>query len=154
MDAPKMNLTLTRVYGLEATPGTLILGGTTLYSIELPWRDNANDVSCVPEGIYQMVPYESPSHGPTWVLVNDTLEVGFPPDRRTYAEIHSANWAEQLKACIALGLEGRPEYDPLTGKVEPAVEDSRPAIAHLLEVLGPLSPGHTLTITSATGMPP
>ncbi len=37
--------------------------------------------------------------------------------------------------------------DPATGKVEPAVESSKDAIADLLALLGANSAGHTLTIT-------
>ena len=151
-----MNLTLTRKYGDMATTGTLtdMAGSFTFYTVELPWADNHADQSCVPEGLYELVPYESPKHGPTWCLHNPSLGIysGTPQgvvNFRAYCEIHAANWAEQLLGCIALGLEGQPTFDPITGRVEPAVEESRDAVARFLEILGPMSTGHMLSITHA-----
>lgn len=123
----------------------------TFYAIELPWRNNAHDTSCVPAGTYALIPYFSPKHNAqTWCLHNPALSVygtdPVPAGGRDHCEIHSANWAEQLLGCIALGLDHQPMYDPLTGKVEPAVEHSKDAIARLLVILGPMSSGHTLTI--------
>jgi hypothetical protein len=150
-----LNLLLTTTSNEEATVGTLVAGTTTFFTIEQPWRENAPNQSCVPEGMYDLVPYESPKHGPTWCLDNpalkimgrDTLTEGqIAMGLRSMCELHAANWAEQLLGCIALGLEGQPMYDPLTGCVEPAVENSRDAIVELLNILTPLSTGHTLTI--------
>lgn len=137
----------------EATCGTLIVGGELLYTIEQPFRDNQQGHSCVPEGSYELIPYMSPKHGPTWQLHNPACNVWgrgpAPAGVRTFCEIHSANWAEQLEGCIALGLDDQPSFDPLTGRVEPAVEHSRDAVAHLLAFLGEMSPGHTLSIRRA-----
>ena len=148
-----MNLTLTRKYGDMAATGTLTdsAGSFAFHTVELPWRDNRADESCVPEGLYELIPYNSPKHGPTWCLENAVLGVTAAGSNATrgYCEIHAANWAEQLLGCIALGLDGQPTYDPLTGKVEPAVEQSRDAVAEFLQILGPMSTGHFLTITHA-----
>lgn len=134
-----------------ATSGTLLAQGALFYTIEQPWRENLKGHSCVPVGLYELVPFQSPKHGATWQLHNPTLNIygrGEVPDGgRSLCEIHSANWAEQLEGCIALGLDHQPMLDALTGKVEPAIEGSRDAIAHLLALLGPLTEGHTLTIT-------
>lgn len=146
-----MNITLIRQYGDFATTGTLRVGDTSFFTIERPWMDNESGVSCVPEGTYQLIPYLSPKHGPTWCLENESLKVTADGHNgtRSRCEIHSANWATQLEGCIALGLHGQPMYDPDTGRVEPAVEDSKDAVAHFNALLGPLSTGHTLTITRA-----
>lgn len=141
------DLTLVRTYGDSATTGICSVGGRALFTIERAKSDPI--YPCVPEGTYQLMPYMSPSHGATWVLVNHALGVGFPPEHRTYCELHSANWARQLEGCVAFGFEGTPMLDPTTGKVSPAVEESRDAIAFLLSTLGPMTTGHTLTITSA-----
>jgi hypothetical protein len=145
-----MNLYLNR----ESSTATTISGhfygeaSLSLYAIE-------NVQLAVPPGTYQLVPYQSPAHGPTWQLHNPDLKVwGLGPAHptpdgfRDFCELHSANWAEQLKGCIALGLEGNPMYDPATGSVAPAVEHSVDAVAELLSTLGPLSEGHTLTINA------
>lgn len=134
-----------------AATGELTVWAHLFYSIEQPWRNNLQGHSCVPAGTYEMIPYNSPKHGPTWQLHNPALNIygkgAVPHGGRSFCEIHSANWAEQLEGCIALGLDHKPMLDPLTEKIEPAVEGSRDAIAHLLTILGPLSSGHTLTIT-------
>lgn len=143
----------------------------SLFSIEQPWRDSAKGRSCVPEGTYHLVPYQSPSHGWTWCLHNPELGVyafdhGKAPNgvgayecpaelmdkAHTYCELHSANWAEQLRGCTAFGVKGQPMYDQVTGKVEPAVEDSVQAIGELYHVLGVGAWGHTITYHPAPGV--
>lgn len=72
-------------------------------TLELPWRDNHADLSCIPAGTYQCVWHHSPSKG--WLY----LLTGTEP--RTEILVHSANfggdvekgWQSQLKGCIALG---------------------------------------------------
>lgn len=135
----------------DAAVGVLTLSGQQWYTIEQPWRNNQQGHSCVPAGVYELVGYTSPKHGDTWQLHNPALNIygrgPVPPGGRSFCEIHSANWAEQLEGCIALGKEGTPMYDPLTGRVEPAVEQSVDAVSELIGVLGALSSGHTLTIS-------
>ena len=49
-----MTLTLRRFSSTdEGTFGRLFGYGLTLYTLELPWRDNAPDVSCIPAGKYE-----------------------------------------------------------------------------------------------------
>jgi hypothetical protein len=142
-----MILTLTRTaYSEEATAGFLLLNDEMLYSIEQPWDQNAPDHSCVPEGTYDLIPYLSPTHGPTWYLSNAALGVGAAGAVRSYCELHSANWATQLEGCIAFGHEDLPMVDPSTGKLSPAVENSRDAVQTLIAALGSMTSGHTLTI--------
>ena len=146
-----MNILMQTVGSSEATTGTMLTDEQEFYSIELPWLNNEPDKSCVPVGDYELIPYQSPKHGPTWRLHNPALNVyggiSFVPEGgRTEVEIHSANWCRELLGCIAIGLEGQPMLDPMTGCVEPAVENSRDAVGILLTELGPLSSGHTLTI--------
>jgi Family of unknown function (DUF5675) len=143
-----MNLTLTRTQSNDdCTLGQIVLpDGTLLYSLELPWKDNDKDVSCVPPGIYQLIPYTSPKHDSTWYLENAALGVGGAGSHRSFCEIHSANWASQLEGCIALGLENAPMYNPVEGEIVPAVEQSMLAINRIKNVLGIGSNGNTLTI--------
>lgn len=148
-----MDLVLTRTYQADCTTGTCAVGSQSFFTIEQPWRDNAKGASCVPEGIYDLIPYASPKHGPTWYLKSDALGVGGPEAGRSFCELHAANFARQLEGCVAFGLSGAPMFDPATGVVEPAVESSRAAIADLIEILGSMTSGHTLAITSTTGVP-
>ena len=146
-----MILNLTRSYSTDTTTGIMKVGSTSFYTIEQPWRNNLAGHSCVPFGTYNLIPYNSPKHGPTWCLDNPSLNIygqsSVPPNGRSFCEIHSANWAEQLEGCIALGLDNQPMFDPISGKAEASIENSKDAVAQLLSILVPLSKGHILVIT-------
>lgn len=87
----------------EGTFGRFVAGALSLYSGELPWRDNAPSISCIPAVTYQCVLTKSPRFGRPIYLV---LGVG----GRTGIRFHAANlagdsppWRKQLNGCIALG---------------------------------------------------
>lgn len=146
-----MNLTMNTQPHADCTTGILTANGMSFYTIEQPWRDNKIGESCVPAGVYRLLPYLSPSHGATYCLSNSELNIygpgPFPIGGRSYCELHSANWARQLEGCIALGIEGQPMFDPDTKMVEPAVENSIDAISKLFSIINVGVTGHTLTIT-------
>ena len=64
-------------------------------TIERPWLDNQNQISCIPAGTYLFYKYNSPTKG--WVWRTDQVP------NRTAIEIHAANFASQLLGCIAVG---------------------------------------------------
>lgn len=91
-----MELTLLRTYyPTGGTNGVIMHNEKPLcYTIELPWRNNQNNKSCIPEGKYQLKRFKSSKHG-------NVLEVMNVPNR-TAILIHKANYAEkELKGCIA-----------------------------------------------------
>ena len=50
-----MELHLHRTYFKEGTNGALFYNQRFLgFTIELPWLENARNISCVPEGVYQL----------------------------------------------------------------------------------------------------
>lgn len=65
-------------------------------SLELSWKENAKNISCIPKGTYDVVYSFSPS------FLKYTYEIKNVPNR-SGIRIHSANYASQLKGCIALG---------------------------------------------------
>lgn len=147
-----MNLTLTRSASTEqGTLGVLVAGSLMLRTIELPWRDNAADKSCVPAGEYEFVPYLSPKFGSTWRLHNPALNVygtGLVPEGgRSAIEIHAANFARELEGCIAVGLSGYPMLDPITHGVVAAIQDSQRALEQLREALDLSDADATLTVS-------
>jgi hypothetical protein len=146
-----VNLSMETTGSADATTGTLVAGPRTFFTIELPYADNQPNVSCVPAGDYDLIPYTSPVHGRTWRLDNPALNVyghGFVPEGGRFdVEIHSANFADQLLGCIAIGTDCQPLLNTENGCIEPAVDHSRDAVADLLQILGPLTYCHTLTIT-------
>jgi|TARA_R110002124_G_scaffold52083_2_gene150202 hypothetical protein len=83
-------------YDSRGTMGVITLEGERFYTIERTWLDNAPNVSCIPEGTYQMGWRDSPKFGETW-HVKDV------PDR-THILIHVANFPENVHGCIGLGV--------------------------------------------------
>ena len=73
-------------------------------TMEKPYLDNQKDISCVPPGLYDLLPRKSPTQGNTYYLSNPKLNVSLNDQAgRTYIQIHVANRASQLKGCIAPG---------------------------------------------------
>jgi hypothetical protein len=90
-----MELELIRTYFPDGTNGELKDGGQLVcYTIELPWRDNQHNVSCIPEGRYELAKRYHEHYG--WHL--HVLNV----PGREWILIHPATDAKtQLKGCIA-----------------------------------------------------
>jgi hypothetical protein len=78
-------------------------GVPVCYAVEKPWVDNAPYVSCVPEGTYGLVEYNSPKFGDTYALVNHDCGVGlYEGDSDRFAcLIHKGNWPHNVQGCIA-----------------------------------------------------
>lgn len=89
--------TLTRISsGAEGTFGNLITdNGMSLVTLELPWQNDAPNISCIPPGNYLVKWTSHPLHG--WVYQVENV-LG-----RSAILIHSANIPEQLLGCIAVG---------------------------------------------------
>lgn len=84
------------------------------YTIERPWvpsplsRGGLSGKSCVPRGTYALERHSSEAHPHTWALVNDDLDVIHYEDKdrphvRCLVLIHVANYARELRGCIAPG---------------------------------------------------
>lgn len=109
-------LTLERYsYSDTETEGRLKLNdGTTLYTLERPWRAGAPGgvpfESCVPDGSYKLLPHIRPNGDEVLALWNpdnavyytDQERAGYPG--RYLILFHAANWVEQVVGCIAPGL--------------------------------------------------
>jgi len=66
------------------------------FTVERPWMQDANNISCVPRGCYPLVwEYSEHFHRNLWELKN--------VPGRSEVKIHPANRPEELKGCIALG---------------------------------------------------
>jgi len=91
-----MELVLTRVYKRGGTNGTLTFNGHFVcFTIELPWKENKQNSSCIPEGIYEL-------RSRTSTKFHNHLEILDVPNR-SYILIHPANWPKELHGCIGLG---------------------------------------------------
>lgn len=90
-----MDLLLTRTYHAKGTNGILMLNNKPFcFTIELPWKNNEQRISCIPEGSYALKKRYSENNG-------NHLIVQEVPDRSLIL-IHPANNAlEELRGCIA-----------------------------------------------------
>lgn len=90
-----MNLTLSRTYFPMGTNGDLYINGKLqCHTIELPWKNNQHQVSCIPEGTYRLRHRYTKKFG-------HHLEVLDVPGRSGIL-VHAANNAQkELKGCIA-----------------------------------------------------
>lgn len=59
--------------------------GFALQCVELPWRDNKSSLSCIPAGVYRVVPWNSKKFGRCWHVTG--------VDGRTAILIHKGNVA-------------------------------------------------------------
>lgn len=88
----------------QGTFGRIRIYDKIFYTLELPWRDNANNLSCIPAGVYDCDFTMSARFKRKLYLVQAV-------NNRTGIRIHPANLAGdktlgykcQLNGCIALG---------------------------------------------------
>lgn len=90
-----MIIELLRTYHPDWTEGQIMIHGVVLsHSIELAWRENARNISCIPEGIYPIVLRRSRRF-------EEHLWIKEVPGRELIL-IHPANDArKELQGCIA-----------------------------------------------------
>lgn len=113
----------------QGTLGLVLYEDFKCYSLELPWRDNMRNLSCIPAKNYPVEIRLSPKYGNVyWVK-----EV----QNRTWILIHSGNWAGDVKkgyrthvnGCILLGQH----YGTLDNQI--AVLNSRITIRRFMDAL-------------------
>jgi hypothetical protein len=83
-------------YGENETIGVLQLFGKVLcYTLELPDKNNAKRISCIPKGKYKCLRVISPTFGNCW-------QVQKVPNRSEIL-IHTGNTHKDILGCILLG---------------------------------------------------
>jgi hypothetical protein len=94
-----LELTLTRTHERSTvTLGILKLPDESiLYTLELPWKDNKHDVSCIPKGSYVCRLTPTKNHGMTYAVTGVPNRVG--------VLIHPGNTVRDTLGCILVGLE-------------------------------------------------
>jgi len=85
--------------------GTETLGALVIYdglekvfeckTLELPWRGNETNISCIPRGTYHVSHRESPKYG-NHLHIEDVKD-------RSLILVHVANFVRQLLGCVAVG---------------------------------------------------
>jgi Family of unknown function (DUF5675) len=127
-----MKLIISRTYTPNETKDCMIIvdGSVMNYSckgLELPNNGNQHNVSCIPEGIYDTIKYNSPTKGMVFLLQN-------VPDREGI-EIHAGNFATgkqiDTDGCILPGLA----FDDIDGNGTLDVIESKAAMQKLMGYL-------------------
>jgi len=100
-------------------------------TLELPWLDNERNISCIPEGHYNVVPRNSPKYG-NHLHILEVID-------RSLILIHPANFVgsdnprtghSDLKGCIAIGER----YGDLNADGIPEILNSRNTFKALMKV--------------------
>ncbi|MGM5482318.1 MAG: DUF5675 family protein [Nanobdellota archaeon] len=114
--------------GDQGTSGFFITSwGFDCHTIELPWKDNQVNISCIPQGIYTVKKYNSPKYGKCFLV----QEV----PGRTYILFHYGNWAGDRSkgyrsnslGCILVGKRAAVIYG------QRAVANSRVAMSEFMD---------------------
>lgn len=107
-----------------ATIGYLSAGGLfECFTLELPWLDNARNISCISAGDYDVVRHVSPSKGECFKI----LDV----PGRTDVLIHVGNFTRNSNGCILVGKE----IVKLNSDLIPDVSESTATLSKMLSQL-------------------
>lgn len=84
----------------KCTMGYLIADGQVVcYSLELPWKDNSNNISCVPSGTYKGILRYDKTDG--WRIQLENVP------NRTAVQIHMGNYTTQTEGCVLVGTDAK-----------------------------------------------
>lgn len=101
-------------------------------TLERPWEDNAQDISCIPAGRYRCRKVRSPRFGHTY-------EVCDVPNR-THVLLHKGNFVYDTQGCILVGEEYSGTWD------KPFIASSERGFLELMKLLNDI-PEFDLVIT-------
>jgi len=68
---------------------------TSFATVELPWKQNRRNVSCIPSGVYAIIPRSTSKYGDHFILEGIRNRSGIL--------IHKGNYYTQIKGCILIG---------------------------------------------------
>lgn len=100
--------TLQRLYLDDRTIGVFKLGDFECYTLELPDKDNQQNISCIQEGTYRCERIISPSLGDCYNIEG--------VQGRTYVRIHKGNYLHEIKGCILVGASLKSDMITTSGK--------------------------------------
>jgi len=102
-----MEILLSRVYLPTETLGSMYMPDETMIckTMELPWLNNKSNVSCIPEGVYQ-IKKMPPGFGRSYEYFRfvkvDGRGINLALDMSTIL-IHRITYVKDLKGCIGVG---------------------------------------------------
>jgi hypothetical protein len=95
----------------------------TFATLELPWRNNQRNISCIPSAFYNVVPRYS-------VKFRNHFHVLDVP-ARSWILFHVGNWPKDTDGCILVGLD----FADIDGDGLPEVVSSRIAMNRLVRLV-------------------
>lgn len=115
---------------VAGTQGILQTEGFSCKTLELPWRDNLRQKSCIPPGSYRCHLTSSPKFGQAYILT------GTEP--RSNVLIHSGNFAGDVDAGLKSHVQGCILLGKYFGSIEgqPAILLSRPTVRAFMAHMG------------------
>lgn len=116
------------------TFGKFMCGYDILYTVERPWLNNAENISCIPEGHYICKPKFFFKHG------YQAVEIISVPNRKNIL-FHIANWPEDVEGCVGIGksfdcMARVPKVDKPEHVYELAVSQSTNAFKQFMDFYG------------------
>ena len=102
-------LTIERKLSSEScTMGYLVASGEVLcYTLELPWADNQNNISCIPAGTYAGILRYDKTDGWRIQLENVPGRMG--------VQIHVGNYTSQIQGCVLVGSDASVDNCSVSG---------------------------------------
>ena len=88
-------LTIQRLPQYDCTPGIMQFKEFRCFTLELPDLDNAQNISCIPAGLYQCRKVNSNKYG-VCVEIRDVID-------RTLIRIHWGNYTRDILGCVIVG---------------------------------------------------
>ena len=80
----------------DCTIGRISCNGFECFTLELPWRNNEQNISCYPSGVYEYKKrYSSSKKCEVIELIN--------VPNRTYIQVHAGNFTHQILGCTLVG---------------------------------------------------
>lgn len=108
--------TLQRFLHSDVTFGKLIFDNGAhpeIYTLELPFKNNAPIISCIPQGLYNVTKHNSKTHPDTWEVLN-------VPGREDIL-IHNGNYLKDTLGCVLVGF-GINEATPMITRSNECIE--------------------------------
>ena len=118
-----------------STFGVLWVAQQFWWAIEPPWRGNEDDLSCIPTGVYDLLPCMHNISTPSRKDDYPAYEIAGVPGRNGI-HIHIGNTVDDTTGCVLIGNG----FGILSGRVSkrqlPAVLSSRIAFEQFMAVMG------------------
>lgn len=128
----KRIITLVRPRDCQGDRGTfgIFINGKVPFavSLELPWKDNKRNFSCIPPLSYACKLFNSDSRGEAYRI--------FDVPGRDSVLIHSGNFLSDTKGCVLIGESYEDIFNKLTRRKESGIANSKKGLSELVNLCG------------------